>query len=345
MKSTLSTTLLGAFALLGAAGFSYGQTATATSDPVGFVSVTVPANSDAVLAVPLSRPAVFKGVIQSIAGNVITVAGTSPAWTTNQFVQALPGQVNTYAVQLASGTKEGLTGKITANAANTVTIQLDPAENLTGVNTEAANGTGNGDHIDILPYWTPKSLITSTVTNGSQILLFESTNAGVNLSSSNSYGYDSGAWADETTFDSADNSPLGFGRSFVFRNTGAALTISMAGSVPMNKHRIVIRNYGTGDQDIPIGFASPVTTPIGSVGLNFTEDDQLLVFNNSQPGQNKSAAQILYYTNADGWVDDTFQPVGTTFMLQPGMGYIFRKRSTGAAGTYVWTALQTYLTP
>jgi uncharacterized protein (TIGR02597 family) len=309
------------------------------------VSVTVPANSDAVLAVPLNRAAVFKGVIQSISGNVITVAGTSPAWTTDQFVQMLPGQVNTYALQLASGSKNGLTGKITANGANTITVQLDPAENLTGVQTEAADGTGKGDHIDILPFWTPVSLITSAVSNGSQILLLESTTAGVNLSSSGSYGYDSGSWVDENTFQDANHSPLAFSRSFIFRNAGAATTISIAGSVPMNKHRIVIRSYGAGDQDIAIGFSSPVPTPIGSIGLNFTEDDQLLVFNNSAVGQNKSASQVLYYTTADGWVNESFQPVGSTFMLQPPQGYIFRKKATGAAGSFVYTALQSYLTP
>ncbi|MBE7497900.1 MAG: TIGR02597 family protein [Verrucomicrobiaceae bacterium] len=344
MKTSCFVQTLGVLALLGLSSQSLAQT-TAASDPVGFVTVNVPANSDAVLAVPLSRASVFKGVIQSISGNTITVAGTSPAWTTNQFVQALPGQVNTYAVQIASGTKEGMTGKVTANAANSVTIQLDPAEDLSGVQTEAVNGAGNGDHIDILPYWTPASLITSAVSNGSQILLLEATTAGINLSSSGSFGFDSGAWVDENTFEAADHAPLAFGRAFIFRNGGASVGISMAGSVPMTKHRIIIRSFGAGDQDVAVGFSSPVPTRIGSVGLSFTEDDQLLVFDNTASGQNKSASQVLYYTTGDGWVDETFSPVGTSFMLQPGQGYIFRKKGTGAAGTFVWTALQSYLAP
>ena len=128
----------------------------ATTDPVGFVSVSVPANSDAVLAVPLNRAATFKGMIQTISGNTITVAGT-PAWATTpaQFVQALPGQVETYAVQLASGTKEGLIAKIVSNTANSVTIQLDAGDDLTGVVAEDADAiANNGDQIDIFPYWT-----------------------------------------------------------------------------------------------------------------------------------------------------------------------------------------------
>ena len=60
MKRHLSLTA--AFvALIGAASAQ----STATTDPVGFVSVTVPAQSDAVLAVPLNRAAAFKGKIKN----------------------------------------------------------------------------------------------------------------------------------------------------------------------------------------------------------------------------------------------------------------------------------------
>ncbi len=337
---------------IAAIALAQGSLFAVNTDPVGFVSVTVPANSDAILAVPLNRVAEFKGVIQTISGNTITVSGT-PGWVASQFVQSLPGQPKTYAIQIASGTKEGLTGKITANGTNSVTVTLDSAETLAGIGSAdvpvdpdgAGPLTAQADQVDIIPYWTPASLITATITNGSQILLFQSTSAGVNLSSSGSYGYDSGAWVDESSFESADNSPLPFGQAFIFRNTGAAVTLSMVGSVPMNKHRIVIKTRGAGDQDVPIGFSSPVSTPVGSIGLSFTEDDQLLVFDNSAPGQNKSASETLFYTTADGWVDGSFNPVGTTYMLQPGRGYIFRKKGTGVAGSFVWTALQTYLAP
>jgi uncharacterized protein (TIGR02597 family) len=313
-----------------------------TTEPVGFVSVAVPANSDAILAVPLNRASEFKGSIQSISGNVVTVVG-APAWAVNQFVYNASTQLKTYALQLASGTKEGLTAKITANTANSVTVTLDASEDYSGVATEAANGTGNGTQVDIVPYWTPSSLITSTVAQDSQILLLNSTSAGVNLSSSASYGYDSGNWYDDT-FNPADNTPLAFGTAFIFRNGGVATTLSMVGSVPMNKHRVVLRTRASNtDQDIAIGFSSPVPTTVGSLGLTFAEDDQILVFNNSATGQNKSAVATLYYTTADGWVNDSFSPVGNTYMLQPGQGYIFRKKGTPTAQALVWTALQPYL--
>jgi uncharacterized protein (TIGR02597 family) len=343
MKSNTLATLL-CLALTGA-GSVLAQTA--TTDPVGFVSVTVPANSDAVLSVPLNRTAEFKGMIQTISGNTITMAGTNPAWATapQKWVFAEGTQNKTYAVQIASGTKEGMIAKIVSNTANSVTIQLEAGDSLTGVVPEDADAVANnGDQIDIMPYWTPASLITSTVAQGSQILLLESALAGVNLSSSGSYGYDSGGWVDEGTFGSADHSPLTFGHAFIFRNGGAANTFSIVGSVPMNKHRVLLRvPSGSSSQDLAIGFSSPIPTAVGSIGLNFTEDDQLLVFPNATPGQNKSASEVLYYTSADGWIDGSFQPVGTTFLLQPGQGYIFRKKSTGSPTTLVWTALQPYL--
>jgi uncharacterized protein (TIGR02597 family) len=337
MKSLKFLATLSAFALSSAMA--------ASTDPVGFVSTTVPANSDAVLAVPLNRASVFKGMIQTISGSTVTVAGT-PAWTTapQQFVQALPAQTNTYALQLASGAKEGLTAKIVSNTANSVTLQFEVGDDLTGVIAEDADGiAGNGDQIDIFPYWTPSSLITSVVAQDSQILQFTSATAGVNLPANAILFFDSGAWYDDN-FNEANHIPLPFGTSFIYRNGGASTTLSMVGSVPMSKHRVLVRTRANNvDQDIRIGFSSPVPVAVGSIGLNFAEDDQILVYDNSASGQNKPAVTILYYTTADGWVDDSFNPVGTTFMIQPGQGYVFRKKATPTPQTIVWTALQSYL--
>lgn len=346
MKTPILASLFVGLALA-AIPSGFGQTV--TSDPAGFVTVSVQANSDAILAVPMYRTAAFKGVIQSISGNTITVAGTSPGWTTDQFVQSLPGQTNTYAVLLATGAKEGMIAKVTANAANTVTVQFDSGDDFTGVNTEAANGAGNGDHIDIMPYWTPLTLFTgATIPQGTQILFFNggaSPPQGVNLSSTGSFGYDSGSWVDENTFETADHAPLGFGRAVILRNPSASvLSLSMVGSVPMAKHRFLLRTLANNlSQDIFVGYSSPIPEPVGNLSLGFAEDDQLLVFNNAAAGQNKSASQVLYYTTGDGWVDDTFTPVGSTFMLQPGQGYIFRKKATANPTTVVWQDLQGYL--
>ncbi|MES2598290.1 MAG: TIGR02597 family protein [Verrucomicrobiota bacterium] len=344
MKSSKLATLLTALALSPAFA--------AETDPVGFVSVTVPANSDAVLSVPLNRAAEFKGVIQSISGNVITVAGT-PAWTADQFVQALPGQPKTYAVQIASGAKEGLTGVATTNGTNTVTITVDNAEDLTGVGTVAVpvdpDGAGplaaQADQVDIMPYWTPGTLVSGSIAPGTNILLFPTTTPGVNLSAGTILVYTGSGWLNTGNFTDATNSSLGFAQGFILRNNSAsALSASIVGSVPMAKHRAVVRTFAANTaQDHWISYSSPVPTPIGQTGLGFTPGDNLLVFDNSALGQNKSASQILVYTGS-GWLDTNgFANVTATFNLQPGFGYILRKAQTASAQTFVWQGLQTYL--
>ena len=70
-------------------------TTTAATDPVGFTSLSLPANSDSVISIPFTRPAVFSGAISSAAGNTITVA-SSPNWTANQYVYTQGTQSNTY---------------------------------------------------------------------------------------------------------------------------------------------------------------------------------------------------------------------------------------------------------
>ncbi len=172
MKRHLSLTA--AFvALIGAASAQ----STATTDPVGFVSVTVPAQSDAVLAVPLNRAAAFKGKIKNISGSIITVEGT-PAWTANQFVQNIPTQNDTFAIQLATGTKEGLIAKVTANGVDTLTLQLDAGDDLSGVKTGDVDGILNADEIDVMPYWTPSTLFSSVPSIGFVISGFEGSGIG-----------------------------------------------------------------------------------------------------------------------------------------------------------------------
>lgn len=349
MKPYTSASILFSLALLGA-GPVHAAT-TATTDPVGFVSVTVPATSDAVLAVPLNRTPDFKGVIQSIAGNVITVAGTSPGWATSpmKYVQSLPSQPNTYAVLIATGAKEGMTAKITANGANTVTIQLDAGDDLTGVKTEAVDGVGLGDHIDIMPYWTPSTLIPSTAGAGVTILGFTGAPAGINLSSTQIYSHvGGGVWEDGVTTEDATHTPLRFGAGFVLRNTaGSALPITFVGSVPMTKYRRQLSTLAANtDQDITFGYASPIPETLDNVGLGSVPDgDTILVFNNNATGYNKSASQLLV-KDSGVWIDDATQvPVGPTFQLQPGFGYVYRKFRTGSASTTVWSDLPSYLTP
>ncbi len=71
------------------------STSTATTDPVGYTSISLQANSDTLVSIPFTRPATFAGAIASVSGSTITLSG-SPGWTSNQYVYAAGTQSNTY---------------------------------------------------------------------------------------------------------------------------------------------------------------------------------------------------------------------------------------------------------
>jgi len=347
MKSSKLLTILSALA------FSSAATA-ATTDAVGFVTVTVPANSDAVLAVPLNRAAEFKGVIQSIAGNVITVEGT-PAWTANQYVQSLPGQTKTYAVQIASGAKEGLIGRVTANGVDTLTITLDASENLSGIGTVAVpvdpDGAGpltaQADQVDIMPYWTPATLIPSSVPDGTELYVFDNTTAGQNGSPTLLLQYFAGfGWYETVGFTDQSHRPMLFANGFILRNnsTTTPATLSFVGSVPMNKHRIPLKTLANGvNQDQTIGYMSPVPEPLSGLNFGAADNDELFLFDSSTTGKNKSPSTLLVYFGGRWYNSISFQDVTDSTTLQPGNGMIFRKKTAGAPQVTVWQDLQSYL--
>lgn len=329
------------------------------TNPVGFVSVTVPANSDAILAVPLNRAATFTGVVNAVAGNVITVTGT-PGWTANQLIFNGPGdagtdQLNTYALQLASGAKEGLIGKITAHGTGTnptVTLTLDAGDDLTGILA--------GDQFDIMPYWTP-SLLAKGVPVGTQILGFQAPNPGINLGNSEQFacsGVDT--WEDEFTLNDATHTPINFGTSIILRNnSGTQLSLSFVGNVPMSAHRVrLVTKANNVAQDNAFGFMSPVPESLSSIGnpavvvgqqtanllqIPVAVGDQIIGFDNSQSGINKSSS-VQYTWTGTAWEDDfTLSEIDYTTKLQPGFGYIFRRAATSTATSVVWARLPSYL--
>ena len=67
----------------------------AATDPVGFTTANLLANSDSLISIPFTRPAAFAGAISSISGSTITVS-SSANFTANQFVYVQGTQSNTY---------------------------------------------------------------------------------------------------------------------------------------------------------------------------------------------------------------------------------------------------------
>jgi uncharacterized protein (TIGR02597 family) len=90
---------------------------TIASDPVGYVSMPVQANSDTLVSIPFTQPPLYTGPIGTIAGNTITLSN-SPGWTPNQFVYAAGVQSNTY-YAIIGPNPAALTGTLTMTNGST----------------------------------------------------------------------------------------------------------------------------------------------------------------------------------------------------------------------------------
>lgn len=339
MKKILS--LSAAFAAVFAASVNAQTTVT---EPVGFVSVTVPAASDAALGAPLGRPSEYVGdkAIQNIVGNVITVSNNS-TWTTNQWVYVASTQPKTYFARIDSGLKEGLICTITANTANSLTVTLPAGEDLTTIKTIDVDGASLADSISIAPYWTPATLITGVVT-GTNILRYPTTTPGTNLSSSSTYVFNGTDWL--YLGNPINDAPFGPTEGFVLRNNSASpQTISITGAVPMTAFRRTLYTLAANTrQDQRFFYNSPVPETVGAVfpPSALAVGDNLLVYNNAASGKNKSSSATLVW-NGTQWLL-TGNDVTNTYQLTPGWSYLFRKAQTGAnPANVVWSDLQSYL--
>lgn len=318
---------------------------TVSTDPVGFVNVTVPAQSDAVLAVPLHRAAAFKGKIQAISGNTITVAGT-PDWIANQFVQSLPSQTDTFSVLIANGVKEGLIARVISNTANQVTIEVPTGDDLTGVKTNAVDGAGEGDEVDVMPYWTAASLFPAGLANLTELFAFDNSTPGRNVSPSVLLQFYAGyGWFETVSYTEQSHRPLLFGTAFILRNNAAApLATSVVGLVPMSKHRYTLRTLAANlGQDQSIGFSSPVPEKLSEVNLGAQNFDELFLYNNSAIGKNKAPTQLLIHHSGRWYESITFTDVTDQITLQPGGGMIYRLAASAQPTQFVWQQLQSYL--
>ncbi len=312
------------------------------SDPVGFVKLgntqadgsTIPAvaaDTDVYLTIPLETEVAFTGTVDSTTASTITVQGT-PGWTANQWVPA-PGTGAPYAAIIGlssggSGAEEGLRGMIDANDDDTLTVTLTTPGDLTQVQS--------GQVIRIRPFWTVQSFFANTtLSNDSEVLVFNETSAGINHSSGANYLFFEGDWYDGN-FEIANHTVLHPGETFILRSFGAPVpTLAVFGDVPLVGHRLDVSKDGTGAEDMEIGIQNPVPLAVGALNLPAEDDDEILLFNNEAAGLNKSSAEnLLYFDGA--WYDGDFNDVTTTHILTPGAGFILRRATNSTTLPQEW---------
>jgi uncharacterized protein (TIGR02597 family) len=284
---------------------------TVTTSPVGFVRYNALANSDIFVTPPFERPAFWTGTIASVSGNVVTLNNAS--LTANQLVYAAGTQPNTYYLKIGNHSttnpKEGNYYTITANGTNTVTLDL-AGDNISAI--------ASGTKAKIIPYWTLNTLYpngqgvvasANPLVLATEVLIPNQVGNGVNLSASATYFYLSSAsqWRKVGSADNQNDTILNPDSYFVVRNKGAASQFAIAGNVDTGKSSLWLRTQNSGKQDNPIGLARPMPVKLNDLGLISSGafaaspnalliTDELLVFDNTTPGINKSASATYFYT-------------------------------------------------
>ena len=317
-------------ALLSGAALLASSVFAVSTNPVGYITITLNAESDNAIGFPMQNAPVFSGSISDITSNVITFHG-SPGWTVNEFT------TNPNFLQISTGVGEGMNLAILSNTADALTVDL-AGEDLSGILANAGDASLS-DQGDISAFWTPATLLPSTLPAGTSLLLYNN-NAGINKSASTVLNYNGSNWVQG--FSNADNFIIHTYESIICRLPAGSSDVAMtvAGSVPMVTHRLVMDNGGV-QTDFRIYYNGPVGVTIGTSGLGFAAGDQFLVTDNAVDGVNKSATTVLNY-NGSNWVQGFSN--ADSFPLVPGSGYIYR-RAAGGAESVTWTSVPSYLAP
>lgn len=337
----------------------------ATSEPVGFTTTSLLANSDTLISIPFTRLPEFTGAVQSVTGNVITVAG-APGWTTNQFVYAVGLQPKTYFVLIGEGAapnpKEGHSYLVTGNGPNTLTLD-------TSIDT--LSGIAASTRVLVIPYWTPATIFppsdinisftatTSTSSYRTQLLVPDNTASGTNLPvttyffSNNVNGTANNVgWrvVGSNTTNRGDD-PLLLSGHFVVRNLNGSPTLPVKGigGVLMKKFATPLRGLASKAQDNAVSMIRPIDVTLNQTGLNpndgsFSIKDRLFLFDNSVAAFDKQPSVAYYYAEGQrgGWrlVDDPWDDDHGDDVIPAGSAMLIRK--TDSNTTVFWINAPTY---
>jgi len=164
------------------------------------------------------------------------------------------------------------------------------------------------------------------------LLVFSRTVAGINLSASATYvSFDTFGWYNGGTL--VDNLPIYPDESMIFRNkSGSPQQLIQGGKVPMSAFRTVLALVADGTtQDLRLTSGLPVDVTLqefADLGAS-GNGDQILIFDNTLPGENKSASITVTYFDGFGWYNG-----GTPMnahVLAAGEGIVYRKQGSNSS--------------
>jgi uncharacterized protein (TIGR02597 family) len=347
MKSTSLT--LAAAAVLAALPLANAQNVTATTDPVGFVTIDLPVNSDTIIAAPLTKAPIFQGSVSSRSGFTISVS-SAPNWS--QFT-------NTY-LQVVDGSQAGMIFDIASNTGDSLTLVNNGVQ---------PTGLDAGAQFKLVEYWTLGTLFPASSANVSftpssntlgvnrrtQILFPDTIGTGINRAPTDTYFFTGTSWRKTTASTTdANNTPILPETYFIVRNPSTAssgLKLTVAGSVSTSSFTIPLDRLSSSSNDNYVSISRPMDVALNDLGLissgafvassntlGVNRRDQLLVFSNNSTGLNKAASSTYYYVTNSGWRSTSTgaTDVGTS-VIPAGSGLVIRKYQNADTTTQFWS--------
>jgi uncharacterized protein (TIGR02597 family) len=331
---------------------SFSSLTAVETDPVGYITKTVNANSDLKLGLPLQQAPVLSSSVDSVVTSTVTVSATVPDVTTS-----------VHYLWVTSGTLLGNWYTVTGSTSNSVSVAEDLAD----------EGLTSTDTFQIVPFWTLDTLFPSgggvpqssdVFAASGQVQLSNLSGTGINISTGSAYMYSDGSqigiygiaegWLDvNNPFGGAQGSVLVTPASYItIRNsTGSSSDIVNVGNVPTVTLANNVLSSSSGAQDSQISNPFPAAVQLGSSGLIedgvvrgssdvFAPLDQLQIYPASPSGINPSTSSSYIYSDGsqlgiygipEGWLDvnNPFGGTKNTDEIPAGAAIIVRR----AAGT------------
>lgn len=339
-------------AALLAPGALFAQT-TATTTPVGYVSLTVPANSDSTVGQPLHRSPQFAAT-GTVSGNAVTVSGGMVA---SQFVYAPPTQNNAYYLLIKSaGAFNGRYFEVTANTTTQITLDTD---------IQAA-GAPSTISFEVIPYHTLNTLfpngqgvgVATDILEPTGLVQFRNNNVGVNRGIGSNFFYYQGTEEQGSGWYNNDDLSLGLQNNATIdpyiavrvRNLEATTkTVVITGTVPTYTVQTPITTAAVANDNYlsvqyPVDVSLSESGLVGSGVVSATDIlepvDLVMVFNDDASGFNKPLVSFYFhYTGTDeqgtGWYNNDNLALGlqnNTKVFKAGRTFVIRK-GVGTPGT------------
>jgi len=339
-----------------ACSIAHGQT-TATTTPVGYVTLNVPANGDTNIGQPLQRASVFNAAASSVISNTVGISASS--LIADQFVYSPPAQPNSYYLRITSGALAGRIFEVTGNTVNSITVDTDlQALGFTSTST-----------FSITPYWTLNTLFPQGAGVGVSTDVYEPvafvsfvdyTATGANKSSVATYFYYQGTALNGNGWYNNDNTALGkqdnltlepFQIATVRNLEATAKSVVITGTTPSTSTESLV--FGkTSLNDNYFSVQMPIDITLGESGLiesgavttsadYYEPVDLVSTYNETASQFNKAASKTYFhYTgtglSGTGWYDNDNTAAGkqdNIVSLQAGRLILIRKSALVSPST------------